>query len=226
MLDGRITIEDVREMQSQKDMKQQHKHRLPSVYWESWNRKQAEKRAKVVHLRSAAKWNNWASQHYPPCPTSLDGLEDAYAPLINHNGWLYGVWICDLSSPDFMSRITNLFAGPEGWEETGWLHVSGEPPVPFEAETLNVIFSNPHIDDDQGIGRGERKPPPYPIKKLVDEAYRTLKPGGYFALLHVYTGPPRSNKKWISRATIAVAAALQCKRTRTLSVIQKMVELT
>jgi SAM-dependent methyltransferase len=187
---------------------------------EYWNRKQAEKRARTVHLRSALEWNTWATRH--PTVTSLDELDEIYLPLINDNGWLYGYWVCDLSSPDFMNRVINLFGGPEGWQETGWLHVSGEPPLPFEAETLDVIFVAPPIDEDHGTGQRKGKLPPYPLKKLVAEAYRTLKPGGYFAMLHVYTGPPRFNKKWKSRTTIGVAPALQCKWTRTLSVIQKM----
>jgi hypothetical protein len=61
---------------------------------------------------------------------------------------------------------------------------------------------------------------PYPLKGALAEAYRVLAPGGFFAMLHTYTGPPRSNKLWATRAVIAVVPSTQMNRTRTLCILQ------
>jgi hypothetical protein len=89
---------------------------------------------------------------------------------------------------------------------------------------FDVVISDPPYSEveDQRIYAGERNPlPHYPLRGSMEEFYRVLKRGGFVAMLHVYTGPPRSNTQWSTRGTIAVAPSTQLNWTRTLSILQK-----
>ena len=89
----------------------------------------------------------------------------------------------------------------------------------FEDNSFDVIISDPPYTRAEELAY-DSAAKPYPLKGALAEAYRVLAPGGFFAMLHTYTGPPRSNKLWATRAVIAVVPSTQMNRTRTLCILQ------
>ena len=90
--------------------------------------------------------------------------------------------------------------------------------LPFEDETFDVVLSDPPYSVEDSKVYGQKA---YPLRASIEEFRRVLRPGGYVGMLHTYTGPPRSNKLWATRAVIAVAPSTQLNATRTFSIIQK-----
>ena len=86
------------------------------------------------------------------------------------------------------------------------LVLEGLPALPLDAEdrSLDAVL----VEDDtlDGISWKQCEVPNYGqvpdrlrgglSKAAMREFYRVLRPGGYLGVLSVFTGPPRSNKRW------------------------------
>lgn len=174
-------------------------------------------------------------------------LNRRYPVTVEDKGWIYGVWYCGTAwarvslhgqyPPTFLKRALSLF--PDAKEilhcPSGTVVGSGvtvdrmtdgvrKPNVvadagalPFHAEAFDLYLSDPPYTPADSSKYGC---PPFPLARAMDEAYRVLRPSGYFCVLHTYY-PSYRRKQWKLIGLIAVVTGFQ-RATRMFSIFEKL----
>ena len=168
-----------------------------------------------------------------------------YPKVTRDAGWIHGVWYCGTSwtrirlhgqyPPGYLERASALF--PEAKQV---LHcpsgtvtgpgvtvdrvrdavrrpaiVADAGRLPFRDGSFDLVLSDPPYTPADSRKYGC---PPFPIGRMMDEAGRVLKPGGYLAMLHV-SYPMFRKQDWWLRGLIAVVTGFR-RATRILSIFQ------
>jgi SAM-dependent methyltransferase len=169
-----------------------------------------------------------------------------YPITIEDKGWVYGVWYCGTSwhpakiygqyPPTFLKRALALFPKVKFILHCPSGTVTG-PGICVDIKNNNVVkpkiiadssclpFQNNSFDlwlaDPPYSYKDSRKygTPPFSLPKMMKEAQRILKPGGYLGVLHVYY-PSYSRKVFKLVALICVVTGF-LRKTRIFSIFQK-----
>lgn len=192
-----------------------------SPSWQSWSKR--------VDL-----WN-WKFRRYPR--------------IVYDKGWVYGVWYCGTPwrkatmygqyPATFRDRAIALFPGardvlhcPSGALEARLGEVTvdaigddGRHPMvvadaealPFTSSSFDLYLSDPPYTPEDAKVYGTR---PYRLQRAMREAWRVLRPNGYFGLLHLFFPPYRARRNlpaWRHEGLIAVVTGFQ-RRTRIFSI--------
>jgi len=169
-----------------------------------------------------------------------------YPITVTDKGWIYGVWYCPTAwmkthfhgqfPMTFLKRVLALFPNAKDILQCPCGTVTGpgitvdlirdekrSPQIlasaeqlPFPDNSFDLYLSDPPYTNDDSKKYGC---PPFKLKKAMDEARRVIRPGGYYALLHVRY-PSFKRKDWNFIALIGVVTgANRC--VRLFSIFQK-----
>ena len=172
-----------------------------------------------------------------------------YPRTVADKGWVYGVWYCGTSwtkvhlhgqyPPTFLKRALALFPDakdvlhcPSGVvtgpgrtvdlvrDETRCPQIIARAEcLPFADSSFDLWLADPPYSKDDAAIYGT---PPFPIIRMMKEAHRVVRPGGYLGVLHVYY-PSYRRKDWKLCALIAVVTGFM-RKTRMLSVFRNLKE--
>lgn len=154
-----------------------------------------------------------------------------YPSLIESKGWIHGVWYCGAFytstiygqyPPTFLKRALSLFPGldesrllqcPSGTLKGPGVTVdlvsdlircpqvvASAEKLPFPDDSFDVWLSDPPYSKEDAKKYGT---PPFPLRGMMNEARRVLRPGGYLGLLHFYY-PTFRRAEWNMVAMIGV----------------------
>ena len=174
-------------------------------------------------------------------------VNNKYPITVNDKGWIYGVWYCGTSwmkvslhgqyPPTFLKRALSLFPTAKDIIQCPSGTVTGpgvtvdmiqdevrKPQIianasalPFQDETFDLYLSDPPYTNEDCKKYGT---PPFPMGKMMKEARRVLRVGGYLGILHTYY-PSYRRKEWKLRGLIAVVTGFQ-RCTRMFSIFEKL----
>lgn len=169
-----------------------------------------------------------------------------YPMTIEDKGWIYGVWYCGTAwskvrlhgqyPPGFLKRALALFPEakdilhcPSGTLEGPGMTVdlmrdeirkpqvqASADKLPFPDASFDLWISDPPytVADSTKYGC-----PPFPLRGMMKEAHRVLRPGGYLGVLHTYY-PAYKRQEWDLKGLVAVVTGFQ-RATRMFSIFQR-----
>jgi SAM-dependent methyltransferase len=169
-----------------------------------------------------------------------------YPVTVDDKGWVYGVWYCGTAwdrvrlhgqyPPTFLKRALALFPDaqrilhlPSGTvtgpgvtvdrirDEVRRPQILADAGVlPFRDASFDLLLSDPPYTpaDSRKYGCA-----PFPLGKMMAEAHRILRPGGYIGVLHTYY-PSYRRKMWQLTGLVAVVTGFQ-RATRMFSLFER-----
>lgn len=169
-----------------------------------------------------------------------------YPITVEDKGWVYGVWYCGTAwdrvrlhgqyPPTFLKRALALFPTakdvlhcPSGTVTHGVTVdlIRDEVRQPqYQADACDLPFADASFDlwlsDPPYTAKDSEKYgcKPFPLAKMVKEAHRVIRPGGYLGVLHTYY-PSYRRKMWKLRGLIAVVTGFQ-RATRMFSIFERL----
>ena len=170
-----------------------------------------------------------------------------YPKLVYDKKWVYGTWYCGTSfvkcdfygmyPPTYLDRLLSLFPNakkilhcPSGTvQNNGDITVdciideqrkpmirADAGQLPFKNKSMDLFISDPpYSKEDSKIYGCD----PFPLGKMVKEAYRVLKLGGYLCVLHLYC-PSYRRQNFDLQGLITIMTGFQ-RRVRILSILRK-----
>ena len=169
-----------------------------------------------------------------------------YPITIKNKGWVYGVWYCGTSwdkiklhgqyPPTFLKRALALFpdvkdvlhcpSGTVNHDVTVDLMCDSVRRPQVQADAANLPFADASFDlwlsDPPYTAQDSEKYgcKPFPLGKMIKEAHRIVRPGGYLGILHTYY-PSYRRKDWKLEGLIAVVTGFQ-RATRMFSIFRRL----
>ena len=169
-----------------------------------------------------------------------------YPVTMEDKGWVYGVWYCGTSwdkvrlhgqyPPTFLKRALSLFPEakdvlhcPSGTVTHGTTvdlmrddvrqpQIQADASsLPFADASFDLWLSDPPYTTEDSKKYGCK---PFPLGKMVKEAHRVVRPGGYLGILHTYY-PSYRRGMWNLRGLIAVVTGFQ-RATRMFSIFERI----
>jgi len=170
-----------------------------------------------------------------------------YPITMEDKGWIYGVWYCGTAwdrvrlhgqyPPTFLKRAISLFPGAERILHCPSGTVTGPgvtvdaisdavrcpqivamaDALPFRDASFDLWLSDPPYTPSDSDKYGCK---PFPLGKMMKEAHRVIRPGGFLGVLHIYY-PSYRRKTWKLRGLIAVVTGFQ-RATRMFSIFERL----
>lgn len=170
---------------------------------------------------------------------------ERYPMTVEDKGWIYGVWYCGTAwskvklhgqyPPGFLKRALGLFPDakdilhcPSGTLEGPGITVdlmrdavrvpqiqASADAIPLSDNSIDLFLSDPPytVEDSKKYGC-----PPFPLRGMLKEAHRLLRPHGILGILHTYY-PSYRRAEWKLRGLIAVVTGFQ-RATRMFSLFE------